>query len=116
MTLTELRNAKDLTIRELAAKLDVKPSYLSDVERGLVPVAGDHAFFTKLALALGVPLMQAVRACRLSAEKGPEPELKGDGILISCGSEGCRISRVRDGKEISFFRKQLPEDLREVPK
>lgn len=98
MDLRALRLSRDLSTRELATLCGLRPSQISDVENGRLNAAGDTELFEALSKGLGIPLLEAVRACRLSGERAKLEEPKGPGMAFMCGPDGCKLVPTMDGK------------------
>lgn len=69
----EAREAKRLTLRQLAAATGLSAPFLSDVEHGRRRLTGDT--LAKVALALGIPVAKLQRAAMFEDVKARYPEL-----------------------------------------
>lgn len=65
------RRAADVTQEQLAARTGLSRSYLSNLERGLRPVEGNHV--TLIADALGVSTNVLLRCPRKPRQQSPSP-------------------------------------------
>ncbi len=90
MTLTQLRQSKDFSLRELAKVAGLLPSVLSGLEQGTVKPSADY--ITKIRIALGVPFDDVSIAMFHSKALMGRPS-KGS-VTISCGPAGCKIERT----------------------
>ncbi len=90
MTLTQLRQSKDLSLRELADKADLLPSRLSDIEWGRVSPSAYE--IKKLAHGLKVTFDEASIAC-FHSHAVKNAEHQGPSVTISCGPDGCKVTR-----------------------
>ncbi len=91
MTLTQLRQSKDLGLRELALAAGIWPSHLSDIEWGRKSASADA--IKKLSNALNVSFDECSIACfHTNAVKNAEHQ--GPSVTISCGPDGCKVTRT----------------------
>ena len=94
MTLQEWRNEMDLSLRECADRMGVKPSWLYDLECGKVFLPErDHTWTRFCVVDLTKTEYDFSCMARESAQvykNGCRSE--GPTVTISCGPNGCRVS------------------------
>lgn len=92
--LRKLMAEHDLPLRELADKIGIKPSELSDIVQGQRMASSE--LIDRMATALGVSFEEMAAACDIAfLAKGHEPK-PGDVVVFQCrplSGEGCRVRR-----------------------
>ncbi len=99
MNLYEWRHGMDLTTRELAARMDVRPSTISDLEHGRISFPPNSTIWTLYAALDGIRTeadFQAMAQASKHAAEAYSP--KGPGYAFIETAEGCQLVRTIDGK------------------
>jgi transcriptional regulator with XRE-family HTH domain len=110
----EMRIAKELTLRQCCAELDVDPSNWSKMERGVTPPPKDGKLLERWAKYFGLASekQQAFFDLASLARKEIPPDMANDATVIAALPVFFRAVR---GNELEGERfKQFMEDLREV--
>jgi transcriptional regulator with XRE-family HTH domain len=110
--LHEARLVSKKTLKHIAHVLGKKPSYLSELERGLRPVPNDDTFILRLEKLLGTPKGELLCLARLSRED------IGDRLLKLLKDDVCfamdyyRTIYSTDDKELLCALKNFIETLK----
>lgn len=102
MTLHEWRQSRDMTTRELATALGERPSFVSDIEHGRIPIGREDLILVRLAMLDGIrteaDFWQMISESKDYSEAHAP---KGPGYAFIESKDGCSLVRTIDGKHLN---------------
>jgi transcriptional regulator with XRE-family HTH domain len=103
VTLTEWRQSKDMSTRELATAIGERPSWVSDLEHGRITIHLHDVRLQRLAMVDGVMtesfFYQIIQEGIAKAQTEQEAS-KGPGYAFIETTEGCSLVQTMDGEPL----------------
>lgn len=98
LPLHKIRQAQDMTLREFAEALGMRPSQVSDLETGRANA--DGGVLARISGVLRISRDAALDAIKASKAHAEATKAKGPGVAIQCGPKGCQVVPTLDGKTV----------------